>query len=284
MPGINSWQRVAIVGVGLIGGSIGLALRERNLVPHVVGIGRNSQRLSVAQELGAVTEFTTDLATGVREADCVVVCTPVDQVAQHILTAAAAAPPGVFLTDAASTKESIVAELEAKLPEGTNFLGSHPMAGSEKSGVSQARADLYVDRTVVLTPTDKTPSDAVSQGEALWQSIGARVQSMPPAEHDQAVARISHLPHVVAAALAEVLLERDHSLASTGFRDTTRIAAGSPELWQQILLDNAPAVLQALEPFETALSQLRQAIEARDAGQLNRLLTQAQRNRHALGN
>ncbi len=284
MPDTNRWERVAIVGVGLIGGSIGLAMRQRQLANRVIGIGRNPDRLQAALQLGAVTECTLDLSQGVRDADVVIVCTPVDQIVPHVLQAARSCRSDTLLTDAASTKESIVRQLEDQLPPGSHFIGSHPMAGSEKSGAAQGSADLFVNRTVVLTPTGRTPSAVVAAGKELWQSLGARVQQMPPGEHDQAVARISHLPHVVAAALAQVLLPQDQTLAATGFRDTTRIAAGSPTLWQQILLDNAPAVLQALEPFEAALAELRQAIETQDAPQLNRLLTRAQRNRHALGN
>ncbi|MBX3415053.1 MAG: prephenate dehydrogenase/arogenate dehydrogenase family protein [Pirellulales bacterium] len=280
---MSTWNSVAIVGVGLIGGSIGLALRHRRLADRVVGIGRREESLRVAKSRGAVTATTTSLATGVADAELVIVCTPVEQIAEHVRQTAEHCPSGALVTDAGSTKASIVGQLGGDLGRDVRFVGSHPLAGGEKSGPGEADADLFVQRVVVVTPDRHTrPQDreAISQ---FWTSLGARVVEMSPQAHDSAVATTSHLPHVVAAALAAAVPEENFAISAGGLRDTTRIAAGDVELWTQILLDNREPVLAALDAFDRSLAAFRAALEARDREQLKQALNQAKRKRDALG-
>ena len=277
------WNTVAIVGVGLLGGSIGLGLRQRGLAKQVVGVGRRRATLDTARRLGAITASTTQLDRGVHEADVVVVCTPVDQIAAHVRAAAECCPRSCLLTDVGSTKGRIVSQLDGGLPAGTWFIGSHPLAGSEKRGVAAASGDLLAGRIVVLTPIRGTELKARRAATAFWQALGARVVEMSPAEHDAALAFTSHLPHAVAVALALAVPATDLALVASGLRDTTRIAAGDAEIWTQILLDNRDNVAAALERFDASLADLREALIAADRRQLKRILTQAKRKRDALG-
>ena len=221
---------------------------------------------------------------GVADADLVVVCTPVAEIVDHILKAAGAAPPRAILTDAGSTKESIVKAVEAKLGKGNRFVGSHPLAGSEKSGVENARADLFEGRVVVVTPSRKTDSDCLSTVADFWSGLGASVLVMSPAEHDKALATTSHLPHLIAAAVARLTGQDELPLTAGGWRDLTRIAAGDPELWTQILLENRSHVLKSLAGFEKTVAAFRVALERGDRRKLLQLLTEGKQVRDAVGN
>ena len=277
------WNNVAIVGVGLIGGSIGLALRERKLAKRVVGIGHRAASLRKAKQIDAVSETTLRLERGVADADLVVVATPIAEIVDQIRAAAAAARPGTLITDAGSTKATIVASLDGQLPDGVRFVGSHPLAGSEKSGPAAATADLFVGRVVVVTPCSTTAAGAAEEAADFWSALGATVFMMSPEEHDAALASTSHLPHLIASLLAEVTPREDLPLTATGWQDTTRIAAGDAELWTQILLDNRRNVLNSLARFEKTMQAARRAIERGDAKTLRRLLTEAKAIRDAVG-
>ncbi|HJT33501.1 MAG TPA: prephenate dehydrogenase [Pirellulales bacterium] len=279
---MKHWDTVAIVGVGLIGGSIGRGLRRRGLAREVVGVGRRQESLRTAQQLGAVDRTTLDLAEAAAEADLVVVCTPVGRIAADVRAAAKASRNHALITDVGSTKAQIVAELDGALPGGSRFVGSHPLAGSEKNGPAAADADLFVDRTVLVTPIDSTREDDLAAIGDLWASLGARVVKLSPADHDRALAATSHLPHLVAAALAATTSPDDLPLTATGWADTTRIASGDPELWSQIFLSNQAPVLAALSRYQETIGQLRQAIESRDDGELVRLLAEARNRRDQL--
>jgi prephenate dehydrogenase len=281
---MQRWNHVAIVGVGLIGGSIGLALRERGLASQVIGLGRRPERLRKAKSLGAVTATSQVINEGVADADLVVVCTPVAEIADHILEAAGAAPPRAILTDAGSTKESIVKAVEAKLGKGNRFVGSHPLAGSEKSGVENARADLFDGRVVVITPSRKSNPEIVTTVADFWSGLGASVLVMSPAEHDKALATTSHMPHLIAAAVARVTGQDELPLTAGGWRDLTRIAAGDSELWTQILLENRGHVLKSLGQFEKTVAAFRVALERGDRRKLLQLLTEGKQVRDAVGN
>lgn len=280
---MQTWNTVSIVGVGLIGGSIGLALRRRELARRVVGIGRRPQSLDTALRLGAITEQTTDLADGVADADLIVVATPVNLIAEHVRQAVAACPAAALITDAGSTKGEIVAELAASLPATARFMGSHPIAGGEKQGPAEARADLLDGRVVIVTPTATTAADVRTAIETFWKSLGATVACLTPNEHDKLLAAASHVPHLVSALLAGATPTAALPFVGSGFRDTTRVAAGDPELWTQILLANRDQVLSALSPVEAALSRMRQALEQTDAVALRQILTEAKNNRDAVG-
>lgn len=281
------YDTVAIVGVGLIGGSIGLALRERRLAKNVVGIGRKIDSLRKAENRGAATEVTTDLAQGVHSANLVVICTPVEKVPEFVVAAAKACKPGTIITDVGSTKAGIVAACDAALVDAkglwASFVGSHPLAGSEKTGVEFAREDLLEGRTTVVTPTSATPPDAASAVEGFWQALGSRVIRMSPQEHDVALATTSHLPHLIASALAAATPEDLLPLTASGWADTTRIAAGDVELWRQIFFDNRLHTLKALDAFEKVLSALRQSLETGDDATLTRLLLQGKYRRDSVG-
>jgi prephenate dehydrogenase len=280
---MHPYRTVTIVGVGLLGGSIGMALRERQLAQNVVGVGRRTSSLEQALANGSVDSVTTDVAEGVAEADLVIICTPVELIVPHVREIAAAAPEGVLLTDVGSIKAGICQQLSTGLPSGAKIIRSHPLAGSEKSGPEHARADLLVDRVVVITPTDNANHSAVEQIRTLWQALGATCVSMSPTEHDAAVAMTSHLPHLLAAALAGATPAEMGPLVATGWRDTTRIAAGDAQLWRQILMGNRSHTLKAVEKFEKVLSSFKEALTAGDHAQLLSLLEAGKQARDTLG-
>ncbi len=280
---MKHWDTVAIVGVGLIGGSIGLALRERKLAEHIVGIGRRPESLRKAAAIGAVTRTTRDIAAGVRDAELVIVCTPVDSIVAHVVQAAEACRAGALITDAGSTKASIVRKLNGALPRSAVFVGSHPLAGSEKPGCEHARANLFDGRVVVVTPSRATSAGDFQRTADFWSALGGSVFVMSPQAHDRALASTSHLPHLLAAALARATAEADLPLVAGGWRDCTRIAAGNTELWTQILGDNRQNLLKSLGRFEKSLAGFRSAIERGDLRRLTRLLQEAKRIRDAVG-
>jgi prephenate dehydrogenase len=275
-------ETLAIVGVGLIGGSVGLAARARGVAGRIVGVGRSAASLAAARRAGCVDAGTSDLAEAVRDADLVLVCTPVDRIAEHVRTAAAACRSGTLLTDAGSTKDTIVRSLDGTMPAEVPFVGGHPLAGSEKRGPEHAHADLFVDRLVILTPTPRTDQIALERVGEFWQALGARVLHMSPQDHDDALAITSHLPHLAAAAIANSLPDHLRSLTATGFRDTTRVAAGDPDLWAAIIAQNRGAILAALGRLEERLTDYRQAIEHEDMAALRLLLSEAKTMRDSL--
>ncbi len=281
---MKQWETVAIVGVGLLGGSIGLALQQRGLAQHVIGIGRRTESLRRARRHAVVTTTTINLARGVADAQLVVVCTPVGDIVDHVCEVAAHAPPSALITDVGSTKGEIVSQLQRRLLPRTLFVGSHPLAGSEKTGCENASADLLCGRVTVLTPAAHTDRDAAARIEAFWLSLGSRVLRMTPAAHDKAVATTSHAPHVIAAALALVTSDREMPLVASGWKDTTRIAAGDPQLWWQILSMNRDQVLKSLDKFGKVLSQFRSALERGDEACLVQLLDAGKKTRDSVGN
>jgi prephenate dehydrogenase len=274
---------LTIVGVGLIGGSAGLAARQRGVARHVVGVGRSAESVEEARRVGAIDEGLCDLDDAARRSDLILFCTPVDRIAEQVRAAAAVCRPGTLLTDAGSTKDAIERALDGALPPGVAFVGGHPLAGSEKRGPAHARADLFDGRLVVLTPTPRTDPAAVERVGAFWKQLGARVLLLGPQDHDDALAITSHLPHLVAAALAETLPDHLRILAATGFRDTTRVAAGDPELWAAIFAQNRGAVLAALGRLAERLAAYRDAIEHDDMYAVRQMLTRAKAVRDALG-
>jgi prephenate dehydrogenase len=280
---MKQWDTVAIVGVGLIGGSIGMALRQRGLAKAVVGIGRRQASLRVARRVGAVTHTTIDLNKGVSEAELVVVCTPVGQIINHVRQAAQHCPERILLTDTGSAKRAIVEALDGGLARGCRFLGSHPLAGGEKAGATFASGELFEGRVAILTPTKSTRAEDFDLMEQFWQSLGSVVVQMTPEEHDQALALTSHLPHIAAAALAVTVPEKYFRLTGAGMLDTTRVAAGDPELWRQILALNRENVLTALEHYGSKLAALHAAVRDNNQDEITRFLTLAKKNRDALG-
>jgi cyclohexadieny/prephenate dehydrogenase len=274
---------VAIVGVGLIGGSIGMALRERKLAQRVIGVGRRQESLRAARRVGAVDHTTIGIEKGVAEAELVIVCTPVGRIVEDVRNAAMHCPEGTLITDAGSTKQSIVAALDEGLPRGCRYLGSHPLAGNEKAGATFAKADLFENRIAILTPTKNTRAEDFDLLEGFWQALGSVVVQLSPDEHDRALALTSHLPHLVAAALVSAVPEKYFRLAGPGMHDTTRIAAGDAELWAQIFELNRDNVLSTLTQFSANLSAMQSAVRDGNHDEIIRLLTLAKKNRDALG-
>ncbi len=255
---------VAIIGVGLIGGSIGLALRSKGLAGRVVGIGRDASRLDEAKRLGAIDAFETDQNRGVLDAEVAVVCTPVTRIVEDILATAQLGPRSILVTDAGSTKARIVEGVERDPRGRACFVGAHPIAGSERQGVAFARADLFEGRSCVLTPTALTPLDRLERARGFWSGLGCKLFEVDPLGHDESLALTSHLPHAVAAALAASVPVELLPLTAGAYRDGTRVAAADAALWAGIFLENRQPVLNALDTFEARLAEFRAALEAGD--------------------
>lgn len=256
------WQprRLAIIGVGLLGGSFGLAIRREFPSCHIVGVSRGKASRESAIARGAVHEATEDTNQACQQADLVVVSTPVDRVADIIISIADICDENAIVTDLGSTKATIVSAVEAHESARQKFVGAHPIAGGEKTGAQHARDDLFQNRTVVLTPTEATDLNRVERCKVLWQQLGSRVVTMSPHGHDQAVATISHVPHLVASLLAELPGDEPRQLAGTGWLDTTRVASGDPEMWTAICQENRLAIASELDRFAASVQQLRQTI------------------------
>lgn len=258
---------LAIIGVGLLGGSLARAARQRGVARHIVGVEPDEVSARLALSAGLVDELVPE-----AKADVVVCCAPVDCVAELLLAAAEHGKAGTLLTDVGSTKATIVQAVEKSLPPHVLFAGSHPLAGSEKQGPEHADGRLFESRLVIVTPTETTPRAAVEQVSAFWQALGARVRLMSPEEHDRGVALTSHLPHLIASALAGVLPPSLAELTASGFRDTTRLAASDPRLWTAIALQNRDFLLEALATFAGRIEQFQRALEEKDEGRLFELL------------
>ena len=273
------FDQITIVGVGLIGGSVGLAAKARGAARRVVGFDR--QPLAVALRVGAIDEAAPDLAAAVAGSQLVVVCTPVDRIAGVIVRAAAHCKSGTIFTDGGSTKVGIVKVVEGTLPAGIEYVPAHPIAGSEKNGVENARPDLFENRLTILTPI--TTTAATEKVAAFWKALGSRVHQMRPDDHDRTFAATSHLPHAVASAVAGVTPVEYLPLSAGGFRDTTRVAAGDPELWAAIFRANRDEVLAAVDRFVGRMGLFRTLLEAGDGAGLVRWLAEAKQVRDALG-
>ena len=270
---------LAIVGTGLIGGSFALALKQAGAVREVLGVGRNPARLTVARELGLIDRAVDWPQAG--EADCILLALPVGETEAVLRQLAPHLKPGAIVTDAGSTKANVVAAARVALGERfVDFVPGHPIAGSEQSGPGAARADLYRGKRVVLTPQAETRADAVATVRALWEATGAQVETLDPVQHDRIFAAVSHLPHLAAYALVDDLARRADGdtffrFAASGFRDFTRIAGSSPEMWRDIALANRAAVLAELDAYLEALQMLRQSIAGEDAAALLEIFSRA---------
>jgi len=278
------WPCVAIVGVGLIGGSVGLALKARRLSSRVIGVGRTQASLDEARQRGIVDDTTTDLAAGVATADLVVVASTVSSIGPLLDAIDAAARPGTLLTDAGSTKGSIVSRWERRRKRRRcRFVGAHPIAGSHRRGPVAADAGLFDGRVAVVTPAKATPPADAEEVAGFWSSLGSTVFLMPPKDHDRILAATSHAPHLIAAALAAATPADVTRFTAGGWRDSTRIAAGDPGLWADILLDNAIEVTRALTRVRRISERLVAALEAGDRKTLLELLERAKERRDAVG-
>lgn len=281
------FRKVTLVGVGLLGGSLALAIRQRNVAPCVVGYVRREASIAECEQAGLPGFATRDLLAAVADADLVVLCTPLAQMAELTERMLPALKPGAIVTDVGSVKASVVAELEPIVTKaGAIFIGAHPMAGAEKMGVAAARPNLFQGAVCVLTPISNAPAESVKQLEEFWLSVGSRVLKLDPQLHDELVARCSHLPHVLAAQLASTVLDgslpkAQSVLCANGFRDTTRIASGSPEMWRDIAMANRDNLSRVLATFIVELEQVRAAIAAGDARAIETFFSAAKQRRDA---
>lgn len=276
------FEQVTIVGLGLIGGSLGMALRRRGLARRVVGVARRAATIAQARRRGAIDRGHLTLAPAAAQAELVVIATPPSTVVPLAQAVAEATTHGFLLTDVASTKGAIVHGWRRVLPPRIQAVGSHPMAGSEQRGLRAASATLFDQAVCVVTPIRSTPATAVRRVRALWAALGMQTMCLSPQRHDAAVAMVSHVPHLAAVSLMVAASPSERRVAAAGFSEMTRIALGDPALWQDIVLANRTEVLGALARFERALVHLRQAIAYADPQELLKVLAASRRKRQQL--
>jgi prephenate dehydrogenase len=274
-------RRMSILGVGLLGGSIGLAWKAISSGCKIIGYGHRPETLERALEIGAIDEATGNLEKSVTDADLVILCTPVGLFSDILTRVGPVLSPGAIVTDVGSTKRSVVREAESKLPKGVHFVASHPMAGSEKRGVEYARADLFQQALCIVTPTQNTDAGAVKAVEDFWQKLGMRTTRLSPEDHDRLVGDISHLPHAVAAALVAMQSDDALQLAGKGFLDTTRIAGGDGGLWRDILLDNRDNLRDGVRRLQADLDELIKRLDAGDGEGIRKWLDAAAERRES---
>ncbi len=278
------FKKVTIIGPGLIGGSMGMALRRRRLADLVVGVGRRKVSLDKALKVGAIDKATLDLKDGVHGAELVVLATPIGTLDRIMPELPLMLDPEALVTDVASAKVRVIEVISSALrprPD-VSYIPSHPMAGSEKSGPLAASADLFEGAVCILTPLTNTFPESKGRVTQMWRALGARVVSMTPQSHDRLVARISHVPHLAAAALLSYLEEDEMALCGGGLRDTTRVAGGDPDLWVDICRDNREEVAAALEAYAGTLSRVADALRAGHLAPLRDVLENAHDKRRQL--
>lgn len=280
-------EKLVVIGVGLIGGSLALALRRAGLVHHVTGVGRSRENLEAAQSLGIVDDWTLDAAEAVGDADVVLLAVPMGAYEAVLADIDGALPDHAIVTDAGSTKQHALHAARKCLSDPSRFVPAHPLAGTEKSGAEAAFAELFDGRLCILTPDAATDGQAVARVEALWQAAGATVLSMPAARHDELLAAVSHLPHLAAFALVNAVRrsagkgEDPFRFAAGGFRDFTRIASSSPQMWRDIALANRAPLLAKLDALQAELGDMRRMLEAADGEGLLAAFSEAKAARDA---
>lgn len=278
--------QITIIGVGLLGGSLARACKKRGLAEKVVGFGRSRAKLEKAQALGIIDAYETDLQAAVAEADCVVLCPPVNSITPLVREMVPSLRPGCLVTDVGSVKKFLVGEIQALMPEGVFFVGAHPIAGGEKSGFEASTAELFQDEKCIVTPTPKTNPPALEKIKELWEQTGMRVIIMDVEEHDDIFGAVSHLPHVIAYVLMNTIGEistKNHeditSFSGKGLKDITRIASSDPVMWRDICLSNKKPVLNLIDKFQGTLQQVRNLIENEDSQLLEQTFETAKKYR-----
>ncbi|KAB2833272.1 MAG: prephenate dehydrogenase/arogenate dehydrogenase family protein [Candidatus Dadabacteria bacterium] len=280
-----AFNNVTILGVGLIGASLALALKEGKLCNSILGFGRNEDNLRRAQSRGIIDEYRMDAASAVELADLVVLATPVGTFRELIEAVRPGLRTGAAMLDVGSVKGTLVYDLETLMPEGVAYIGTHPIAGGDRSGIEDARADLFRYARCIVTPTENSDTDALRKVAMLWEAVGSRVEFMDPFKHDELYAAVSHLPHLLAYALVNTVGDFDDGAmqyAGQGFRDTTRIALSSPELWRDISILNRENILRVLGILRINLDRIEVLLKAGDQAGLDRELGKAQQLRMQL--
>ncbi|MFC1624192.1 prephenate dehydrogenase [Candidatus Omnitrophota bacterium] len=269
------FKRVTIIGLGLIGGSLGLAIKDRRIAREVIGVSRRRSTIRRALSLGIVDSATLDIKKGVQSSDFVILAAPVLKIIDIAKLASGSLKKGAILIDAGSTKRSIVKEIEKALPSTVDFVGAHPLAGSECSGLSYADKDLFKGAYCILTKTKLTDPKVLRKVTRFWNKIGMRVVKMSPEKHDGIVSALSHLPHAVSVALSNACGKKDLHLAAGGFKDTTRIASSSPELWKDIFITNKKNIAGDIRLLKKELVKIETALKENDTLELLRLFRKA---------
>jgi prephenate dehydrogenase len=284
------FETMAIIGVGLIGGSLARAARERGLVSRIVGMGRGQENLRKAVDLGVIDSMETDWGKGLRNADLVVIATPVESIVQLLPRIAPLCGEDALVTDVGSVKAAIVEEAERTFSHPGRFVGGHPIAGTENSGVEASFASLFTDRKTILTPTERTDTAALDRLRRLWEEVGSNVVIMDTENHDRVMGFVSHLPHIVAYALVHTVYSEDQKegnlarFSAGGFLDFTRIASSHPEMWRDICLMNRESLMAAVDSFSTTLERFKALISAGDGRGLEEHFARCKQTRAQLLN
>ncbi|GJL78514.1 MAG: prephenate dehydrogenase [Nitrospinaceae bacterium] len=283
---MKPFGQITIIGLGLLGGSLARVCKKKGLVETVVGFGRYPEKLEKAKELGIIDAFETDLQTAVKNADLVVLCTPVNMLAPLAGELSPFLKPGCLVTDVGSVKKSVVGEIQSIMPDSAYFVGSHPIAGGEKSGFEASTPDLFEQQKCIVTPTPKTNASALEQVKELWEQVGMQVVSMDVEEHDFIFGAVSHLPHIIAYVLMNTIGDistKNHdeviSFSGGGLKDITRIASSNPVMWRDICLSNKKPVLKLIDKFQGTLQQVRNTIEKEDSQMLEQTFEMANKYR-----
>ena len=276
------FRKVTIVGVGLIGASMGMAVKKRSLAREIVGVARKDATLATAVKQGAIHSGTKDIKEGIRDADFIVLAAPVSSIIEAFPILNTNARRGAIITDVGSSKGLIVDQAQKNLHPSFLFVGSHPLAGSEKSGPAHANADLFEHSNCIMTPTERTNRLAKEKVKHFWSQLGANVRFMSPTEHDEILAYISHLPHLLAYALMNSIPEQFLAHATQGLRDTTRIAASDPKMWNDICVSNGKNILKSMDECAKALGAIRKAVVDADQQALMETFNQAKASRERI--
>ncbi len=276
------FENISILGVGLLGGSIGMAIKSAVNKCKITGYGHRRKTLQTAVNYGAIDVAADSLAHAVRVADLIIICTPVSIFEPVLRDMAGHVRPGTVVTDVGSTKRSIVRLAERILPKKVHFVGSHPMAGSEKRGVEFARPDLFQNALCITTPNRHTNSQSLEAVERLWKTMGMDLVRLSPEDHDRYLADISHLPHAMAAALVAMQADAGLPLAGKGFLDTTRVAGGDGALWRDILLDNRDNMKASIARLKARLDELEELLDKAKRDDLADWLNRSSKRREAL--
>jgi len=283
---MSLFRQITVIGLGLLGGSLARACKKHGLAGKVVGFGRNQAKLEKAQALKIIDSYETDLQAAVANADLVVLCPPVSAMTPLVREMVPSLQPGCLVTDVGSVKKPLVGEIQALMPDSVYFVGSHPIAGGEKSGFEASRPDLFQQEKCIVTPTPKTNPLVLEKIKELWEQVGMQVITMDVEEHDHIFGAVSHLPHVIAYVLMNTIggiSTKNHeeitSFSGKGLKDTTRIASSDPVLWRDICLSNKKPVLNLIDKFQGTLQQVRNLIENEDSQLLEQTFTTAKKYR-----
>lgn len=279
------YEKITVIGTGLIGGSLGLAIKKNKIARKVIGYGRNYNKLKLAKIAGAVDLITTDLKEAVKDSDIIILCLPIRLILKFSKKISGLVKKGCIITDAGSTKSEIV-KSSTKIFKNAYFVGSHPLAGSHNSGIKFAKQDLFEDSTSVITPIKNTDKTAVKKIKFIWERIGAKVILMTPEEHDRLVSLTSHLPHLVAVSLTNTVLDKNikkiKQMIASGFKDTTRISASSSILWSDICFTNKTNIIKGIEKFKNQLTEIERALKNNNFKKLKSLLKKAKLKREKI--